>query len=92
MSTGRGEAGFSEATRRIIRERAAYRCIASTCDEVTIGPGASTSETANTGTACHISLNMVHEPLPSHLRLAVSDRRIAGTCARRPSKGGLTPP
>ena len=52
--TGRGEADFTAGTRRVIAERAAYRCVVPICNEVTIGPGAAPRQTASTGTACHI--------------------------------------
>ena len=60
--TGRGEADFTGGTRRVIMERAAYRCIVPGCVEVTIGPGAASNQTASTGTACHIYSAAEKEP------------------------------
>lgn len=54
MAAGRGKADFSPATKKIIQERALFRCVFPGCGIPTTGPGATPKQTASTGTACHI--------------------------------------
>lgn len=45
---------FKEPTKRLIAERAGFRCSFPTCHKVTIGPGARHDESCSTGEAAHI--------------------------------------
>lgn len=54
MASGRSGSDFSDAVKKIIVGRAAYRCIVPGCTTPTAGPGAKSDEVALTGTACHI--------------------------------------
>ncbi|MGO7135789.1 hypothetical protein AB9E06_33685 [Rhizobium leguminosarum] len=45
---------FSDATRLILGQRAAYRCSAPHCGKLTIGPGLKIDQVENTGQAAHI--------------------------------------
>lgn len=45
---------FPAAVKDTIAGRAGYRCTLPECDKVTIGPGATSGETASVGVACHI--------------------------------------
>lgn len=45
---------FSEATKRIVAARSAFRCNIPDCGQLTIGPGTGSEETALTGVAAHI--------------------------------------
>lgn len=47
-------AEFLKKTRRIIAERAGYRCSVPNCAQLTVGPGITSSQTADTGMAAHI--------------------------------------
>jgi hypothetical protein len=47
-------ADFPRKVRRLIAERAGYRCSKPDCRRQTLGPGAGPQEVACTGTACHI--------------------------------------
>jgi hypothetical protein len=47
-------ADFCSKAKEIIAARSGYRCSFPDCDRATIGPGAATRETANTGVAAHI--------------------------------------
>lgn len=47
-------ANFSPSTKRIIAQRAGYRCSIPACRALTIGPGKMPNQISNTGTACHI--------------------------------------
>lgn len=47
-------ASFSETTRRILAQRAAYRCSSPNCNRLTIGPGSKDDQVENTGKAAHI--------------------------------------
>lgn len=47
-------ASFTETTRRILAQRAAYRCSSPNCNRLTIGPGAKDNQIENTGKAAHI--------------------------------------
>lgn len=48
------EANFSEETRDVVAKRAAFRCSVPDCGQLTVGPGASDSESACIGQCCHI--------------------------------------
>lgn len=48
------QADFPARTRRLIAERAGYRCSKPDCRRQTLGPGAGPYETACIGVACHI--------------------------------------
>lgn len=45
---------FSDATKRVVAQRSAYRCNIPDCGRLTIGPGTGPEETALTGVAAHI--------------------------------------
>ena len=45
---------FLEGTRRILGQRAAYRCSSPNCNRLTIGPGLKEDQIENTGKAAHI--------------------------------------
>ena len=47
-------AEFADATKRLVAERAAYRCSVPRCGKLTIGPAANPNESDNTGIAAHI--------------------------------------
>lgn len=51
---GRGRADFSERTRRLLAQRAAFRCSNPQCGALTIGPGVGHDDISDTGTAAHI--------------------------------------
>ncbi|MGP3775475.1 hypothetical protein ACTWJ8_32115 [Streptomyces sp. SDT5-1] len=53
-ANGRGEADFSARTRRLLAQRAAFRCSNPRCGALTIGPGATAEDVTDTGTAAHI--------------------------------------
>lgn len=52
--SSRGEAEFSEKTKRTLADRAGYRCSVPNCGRLTIGPGQGPDETASIGVAAHI--------------------------------------
>jgi hypothetical protein len=45
---------FSNKIKRLVAERAAFRCSVPWCDQTTIGPGNASDQIASTGMACHI--------------------------------------
>lgn len=45
---------FSPQTKRLVADRAGYRCSYPTCNRITVGPGASVTEVSTSGTAAHI--------------------------------------
>ena len=45
---------FSSATKKIIAQRASYRCVVPGCGKVTVGPGEAADDVVSIGTACHI--------------------------------------
>ena len=47
-------ADFSPKTKRLVAERAGYRCSILECNKLTIGPSANPAESRKTGTASHI--------------------------------------
>lgn len=49
-----GRANFSARSRRILAQRAAYRCSNPRCGALTIGPGDDLEDVSDTGTAAHI--------------------------------------
>jgi len=51
---GRQKADFNEKTRRILGDRAGWRCSVPGCNRPTVGPGHGDEEVARTGTAAHI--------------------------------------
>ena len=54
MAKGRGDAVFSHTTKRLLAERAGFRCSVPGCPILTIGPGDAAEESASIGTAAHI--------------------------------------
>lgn len=54
MRSGGRDATNKPSTVKIIAERANYRCVVPGCSVPTSGPGASSEDVANTGTARHI--------------------------------------
>jgi hypothetical protein len=53
-AAGRQKADFNEKTRRILGDRAGWRCSVPGCNRPTVGPGHGDEEVARTGTAAHI--------------------------------------
>lgn len=53
-SSGRGQADFNSKTRRLLAQRAAFRCSNPRCGALTIGPGIGSQDVTDTGTAAHI--------------------------------------
>lgn len=52
--SGRGQADFNDKTRRLLAQRAAFRCSNPRCGALTIGPGIGSDDVTDTGTAAHI--------------------------------------
>jgi hypothetical protein len=48
------EADFPKPIKRLLAENAGYKCSAPSCGITTVGPGATPTQSAKTGTACHI--------------------------------------
>lgn len=73
-ATGRGEANFSPATRRLLGFRAGWRCSAPGCPNGTVGPGHASDEHADDGVAAHIRSAALKGPRG---RGALSDEELA---------------